>query len=405
MKTYYLFVFLLCMYCNNISGQLACYSNVNAAISIDGTLDLRPIDLLYTPMNPARTYALSRSNFNYTDVGNTYLITIYEYEGGVLINSCFSSVLIENKFDGPLPCGVIRAWCSDLTLPLNASGDLSVTPELLARGPVNPAFNYAVSPTHFDCADLGTNVVTLTVTSSNGATSTCTANITVTNPSLFFSPCFRLFARYFRFFPQPIFVNSVSRGTIVPFELEIAKDDEIKKHISGNLTMVLSKDQTIGKEDAVLFSKKVQLKNKDAAIQVNSKFTIPVSISPGDYFILMDIYGDSDKQSIGFEKYVQKVTINNLLNDNPNPGLRTKAESDNLLVFPNPFGDAIVIKETTKEILKIEIKDILGRIWIDQEVNSNLVEINTSHFPAGAYFAKITKEGDEIQVLKLLKTN
>ncbi|MCI5157033.1 MAG: hypothetical protein D3906_01085 [Candidatus Electrothrix sp. AUS1_2] len=75
------------------------------------------------------------------------------------------------------------AVCQNITVSLDAGGNA-----LIAAGDVNgssydldsgDSISLSVSPTSFDCSDIGLNTVTLTVTDDRGASSTCDATVTV----------------------------------------------------------------------------------------------------------------------------------------------------------------------------------------------------------------------------------
>src|SRR5205823_3646395 len=73
------------------------------------------------------------------------------------------------------------ALCQDITVQLDPTGNVSITPAQIDNGS-NDACGIAslsLSKTNFDCSNLGTNAVTLTVTDNNGNTQTCTASVTV----------------------------------------------------------------------------------------------------------------------------------------------------------------------------------------------------------------------------------
>lgn len=81
------------------------------------------------------------------------------------------------------------AACSNVTLPLNTSGLATLT---VAQVNNNSSDNigitgYALSQTNFDCTQIGTHPVTLTVTDAAGNSSSCTSTVTVvdqTGPSI-----------------------------------------------------------------------------------------------------------------------------------------------------------------------------------------------------------------------------
>ncbi|MFM7080044.1 MAG: beta strand repeat-containing protein, partial [Bacteroidota bacterium] len=77
------------------------------------------------------------------------------------------------------------AVCQNLSINLNASGTASITATQINNGSSDNCgiSNMTVSPSSFSCANIGTNVVTLTVTDLDGNTSTCTATVTVSDNS------------------------------------------------------------------------------------------------------------------------------------------------------------------------------------------------------------------------------
>ena len=96
-------------------------------------------------------------------------------------SSCQTSITIQDNTNP-------TALCQDLTLSLDANGDLSVAASEVDNGSNDACgiASLALAPNTFDCNDVGSNTVTLTVTDNNGNQSTCTADVTVednTNPT------------------------------------------------------------------------------------------------------------------------------------------------------------------------------------------------------------------------------
>lgn len=78
------------------------------------------------------------------------------------------------------------ANCKDVTIYLNGSGQATLNSSDInneSSDPDGDALTYALSQSTFSCTDVGTKSVTLTVTDSYGASSTCTAIVTVTDNS------------------------------------------------------------------------------------------------------------------------------------------------------------------------------------------------------------------------------
>src|SRR5205814_538622 len=75
------------------------------------------------------------------------------------------------------------AICKDGTVQLDVSGHGTISPAQINNGSTDASgiANLSLSQTNFDCANIGTNTVILTVTDNNGNTSTCPATVTVSD--------------------------------------------------------------------------------------------------------------------------------------------------------------------------------------------------------------------------------
>src|SRR5207249_5042613 len=73
------------------------------------------------------------------------------------------------------------AVCQDITVQLDASGNAGITATQINNGSSDACgiASMSVSPNTFTCANVGPNLVTLTVTDVNGNVQTCTATVTV----------------------------------------------------------------------------------------------------------------------------------------------------------------------------------------------------------------------------------
>jgi len=87
---------------------------------------------------------------------------------------------LDNDCDGTIDEGLITVTTKDHSVALDATGSAVITPADVDDG--STACGVAilsVSPSSFDCDDIGTNTVTLTVTDDNGNSDTATATVTV----------------------------------------------------------------------------------------------------------------------------------------------------------------------------------------------------------------------------------
>jgi len=121
------------------------------------------------------TLAVSPNMFDCEDIGNNVVtLTVTDCTGNS--SSCTANVFIEEGAG-------LQASCQNVTIFLDANGNASVDPTEVNNGSgggCNPGMlEFDLSQTDFTCANLGPNVVVLTVTDEQGNTATCTAIITV----------------------------------------------------------------------------------------------------------------------------------------------------------------------------------------------------------------------------------
>ena len=119
------------------------------------------------------SFSLSKSSFDSEDVGeNTVILTAIDVNGNTS-----SATAIVNVIDN-IPPTVIT---NDITVELNSNGEISITPDQIDNGS-NDASGidfYSLDISDFNCMNLGTNTVTLTVTDLNGNSASNTAIVTV----------------------------------------------------------------------------------------------------------------------------------------------------------------------------------------------------------------------------------
>jgi hypothetical protein len=117
------------------------------------------------------TYSLSTSTF--TAVGS-YTVTVTATDAAGNSSNCVTTI---NVTDVNPPSAI----CQPITVTLDASGNATINSTDLDGGSTDNGtiVSIVASQTSFDCTDLGTVTVTLTVTDDGGNVSTCDATVTV----------------------------------------------------------------------------------------------------------------------------------------------------------------------------------------------------------------------------------
>ncbi|MGY3792053.1 HYR domain-containing protein [Aquimarina sp. 433] len=151
--------------CNDIIVQLDenGQTSISAADIDAGSTDNCTID----------TMSLNQDTFGTADLGeNEVTLTVTDQSGNS--SSCTAIVtVIANDFP------VVR--CQDITVQLNEGGTVSITATQMDAGSTDTEgiAAFSVTPSSFDCSNIGANEVTLTVTNTRGNSSTCRAMVTV----------------------------------------------------------------------------------------------------------------------------------------------------------------------------------------------------------------------------------
>jgi hypothetical protein len=113
------------------------------------------------------------TSFDCSNVGdNTVVLTVTDVNGNV--STCSATVTVEDIV-APV------ALCQSITVQLDASGNVSITPADIDNGSNDACgiASLALDVAAFNCSNIGANPVVLTVTDNNGNVSTCSATVTV----------------------------------------------------------------------------------------------------------------------------------------------------------------------------------------------------------------------------------
>ena len=125
---------------------------------------------------PLISYEIAGSTitFPYTfPLGTTNVVAIAD-DGNGNTSNCNFDVVVQDHQDP-------TAVCQPLTITLDASGNASITEDAINNGSSDACggLTFDTDITDFDCSDIGSNTVVLTVTDASGNTDTCTTTVTV----------------------------------------------------------------------------------------------------------------------------------------------------------------------------------------------------------------------------------
>ena len=163
------------MICQNVTIQLDVNGNGSTSA-----------DMINNGSNDAcgiTSMTLNQTNFDCSNIGaNTVTLTATDNNGNT--SSCNATVTV---MDQKSP----DAICQNVTVPLDAAGNGSLITSMVDNNSSDACgiASLVLSQMNFDCSEVGNNTVTLTVTDNNDNVSTCTANVTVTDPVAPFPRC------------------------------------------------------------------------------------------------------------------------------------------------------------------------------------------------------------------------
>ena len=189
--------------CQNVTIQLDAAGNA--------TLTAAQVDNGSTDNCGIASLVVSQTAFDCSHVGlNPVTLTVTDNSSN--ISTCPSIITVEDNV-API------ALCQNLTLPLDLSGNVTITPTQINNASTDNCgiASLSLSQTSFNCLNVGANNLILTVLDVNGNSSTCSSVFTITDSS---SPVFT-------YVPANISENAVSNlcGRVITYALPIFDDN------------------------------------------------------------------------------------------------------------------------------------------------------------------------------------
>ncbi len=151
--------------CQNITVQLDATGNT--------TITATDVDNGSTDACGIASTVIDITSFDCSNIGtNNVVLTVADTNGNS--DTCTAIVTVEDAI-APV------VFCKDITVQLDASGNATITAADVDNGSTDACgiASRVIDINSFDCSNIGTNNVVLTVTDSNGNSDTCTAVVTV----------------------------------------------------------------------------------------------------------------------------------------------------------------------------------------------------------------------------------
>nr|MDQ3017275.1 HYR domain-containing protein [Bacteroidota bacterium] len=154
---------------------IAICQNITVSIGAGGTVIISGIDVdggSSDNCDDDVSLSVTPNSFDCDDLG-VQIVTLTVTDDAGNTSACTASVTI--TAEPPV------AICQDITVDIGPGGTVTIDPEDINNGSSSLCgdLTFELDEDTFDCSETGPNVVTLTVTDETGASSTCTATVTV----------------------------------------------------------------------------------------------------------------------------------------------------------------------------------------------------------------------------------
>ena len=296
-------------------------------------------------------------NGNFTEVGyfDTYppndsadfegAWNVYPYfeSGNIVISNYLTGgffLVKSSEIDNENPIAV----CQDITAELDENGQVTISAEDVDGGSSDNSgsFSLSVDITNFDCANIGANNITLTVTDPSGNIDTCSAIVTI-------------------------------EDNLAP--IIVCPDDQ---------SVEADPDDTYTIPDYVAIGDATAIDNCTENLIISQNPVAGTIIGVGIHIISFEATDEQgNTATCSFEVEISFHCFD--VNDN--------SFSQNLTICPNPSTNNITINSKSEYLETIKIFDINGKlIFNSDQINSGIKTIDISIFPNGIYFIKVNNK-------------
>ena len=302
--------------------------NITVQLNAAGTVSILPSDINNGSTDNCAivSYSLNKSTFDCSNVGTTNIITLTATDtSGNNSIPVDAMVIVQDKI-------VPNVLTKNITVQLNSSGTVTIVPADINNGPTDNCSisSYSLSKDTFTCANVGSNVISLTATDASG-------NISIA------------------------------------FATVIVEDKITPVIVTKDINLVLDNDSfTIKPTDVLVSATDACGVNIMSYYLDKSTFTIadvsnsPITIS----LTVKDIYGNTTVTPV-------IVTFTTL-------GINTHKKEKEITIYPNPTTSVLHLQCSNEVIIdKVVVRDLNGKIVVQQAVITS--EINVEKLAAGIY--------------------
>ncbi len=160
---------------DNIVPTAVC-QNITVQLDASGSVTVNPADVDNGSSDNCTaplTFALSQTTFGCAEIGsNAVTLTVTDAAGNT--STCNATITVVDNINP-------TAVCQNITVQLNAAGTANIVAGDVDGGSTDACGTptLSIDVNSFNCTNIGTNVVTLTVTDASGNTDNCTSTVTV----------------------------------------------------------------------------------------------------------------------------------------------------------------------------------------------------------------------------------
>ncbi|MCB9267513.1 MAG: T9SS type A sorting domain-containing protein [Lewinellaceae bacterium] len=276
-----------------------------------------------------------------------------------------------------------QAICQDITVQLDAGGSASITAADIDGGSTGACgqLSLSASQTDFSCADVGNIDVVLMATGGDGASSNCTATLTVEDNT---GSC-----------NQVVCIDEEINGLIVYVE-GLGLSSSVESAITRRLDLAASKF-CIGYSTSSVIS---SLNYVISYVQYQSGGGIPAAEAA---YIIAQVEELIDALNAGIVVCCQAQASAALP---VNPGQLVPAEAYELEVYPNPARDEVYVELGTfaGQSVSLVVYNRIGqpvKIIPTGAVEALIQIIKVADLPAGMYLMQV-RSGEQVLVKKFM---